>query len=114
MVAAATVGPVGRAASDEAVLRTGLTPAHYAAILLDFFRALPDTGDRADWHLAMARGDETGAEVRVERILAWKGEQRMRLRKATVFGIGIALAVGVSAAASVRPTAVDRDRPAAV
>jgi len=106
------LGDLAEQASDEAVLRAGTSPPQYARMLLEFFRAVPQTGHRADWHLAMASGAATSCEARVERILAWRGGQAMRLTKAAILGIVLAAITGVSVAASVRPSAIARDQAA--
>jgi TonB family protein len=97
-------------ASDEAVLSGGASQTQYARVLLAFFRAIPQPGHRADWHVAMARGAAANAEARVERILAWKGGQVMRLTKSVVMSVLLAAAPAVVLVASVRPSPVAADQ----
>ncbi len=93
-------------ASDESVLSAGTSQTQYARMLLEFFRAIPQPGHRADWHVAMARGAAASAEARVERILAWKGGHAMRLTKSVVLSVMLVVAPGVALTASVRPAPI--------
>lgn len=64
-------------ASDEAVLSGGADRANYAQTLLGFFDGLQASRGRVWWQgVAMAKAGQ--AELRVEKILAWRGVFGMR------------------------------------
>ena len=89
-------------ASDEAALSCGVDRKDYARTLLGFFEALQSAPGRVWWQgVSMAKAGQ--AEVRVERILAWKGSSAMRLQKSIAVAL-LTLAVPVIyLAASVHP-----------
>lgn len=89
-------------ASDEAALSCGADRRHYARILLGFFEALHAAPGRVWWQgVSMAKAGQ--AEVRVERILAWKGSVAMHLKKSiAVVVVAIAIPL-VYLAASAHP-----------
>jgi beta-lactamase regulating signal transducer with metallopeptidase domain len=90
-------------ASDEAALSLGADRNAYAKTLLGFFETLHAAPGRVWWQgVSMAKAGQ--AERRLERILSWKGNVTMSLRKSIVVAV-IAVAVPVVyLAASVRPT----------
>jgi beta-lactamase regulating signal transducer with metallopeptidase domain len=89
-------------ASDEAALSCGADSRDYARTLLGFFEALHTAPGRVWWQgVSMAKAGQ--AEQRVERILAWKGNAAMSLKKSIAAAV-IVFAVPVAyLAASVNP-----------
>ena len=70
-------------ASDEAALVGGIDRKEYAKTLLGFFEALQAAPGRVWWQgVSMAKAGQ--AEQRVEKILAWKGNVAMSLKKPVV------------------------------
>jgi beta-lactamase regulating signal transducer with metallopeptidase domain len=100
------IGELAEQASDEVALGAGADQTRYAETLIDFFAevyaATPATPRRVRWQaLAMARG--SGAERRVEHILAWKINTPIRLTKFAVVGTVLLATPLVLLAASLRP-----------
>jgi beta-lactamase regulating signal transducer with metallopeptidase domain len=89
-------------ASDEAALSYGADRNAYAKTLLGFFEALHAAPGRVWWQgVSMAKAGQ--AERRLQRILSWKGNVTMNLRKSIAVAV-IAIAVPVVyLAASARP-----------
>jgi beta-lactamase regulating signal transducer with metallopeptidase domain len=89
-------------ASDEAALSHGADRNAYARVLLGFFEVLQTGAERVQWQgVSMAKAGQ--AELRLEKILSWKGSVPMSLRRSITIAI-IALAVPVVyLAAAVRP-----------
>ncbi len=70
-------------ASDEAALASGINREQYAETLLGFLTALHSAPGRVRWQgVSMAASGQ--AEKRMERILRWKGESEMTLKKSAV------------------------------
>ncbi len=70
-------------ASDEAALASGIDRTRYAETLLGFFRALETAPGRVWWQgVSMAAAGQ--AEKRVDRILSWKGDSGMTLKKPAI------------------------------
>jgi beta-lactamase regulating signal transducer with metallopeptidase domain len=73
-------------ASDEAALASGIDREQYAETLLGFLTALQSAPGRVRWQgVSMAASGQ--AEKRMERILRWKGESEMTLKKSAVVAI---------------------------
>jgi beta-lactamase regulating signal transducer with metallopeptidase domain len=89
-------------ASDEAALSCGADCRDYARTLLGFFETLHATPGRVWWQgVSMAKAGQ--AEQRVERILAWKGNAAMSLKRSIAAAV-IVFAIPVAyLAASVNP-----------
>jgi bla regulator protein BlaR1 len=89
-------------ASDEAALSDGADRKDYARTLLDFFEALQTAPGRVWWQgVSMAKAGQ--AEKRLERILCWKGNVTMSLKKSLAVAV-VALAIpAVYLVASVHP-----------
>ncbi|PYX31172.1 MAG: hypothetical protein DMG80_10715 [Acidobacteria bacterium] len=84
-------------ASDEAALSCGVERKLYALTLLSFFEALHRTRRRVWWEgISMASAGRSArcAEERVERILVWKGDVAMSIRKSIAILV-VTLAVPV-------------------
>jgi len=78
-------------ASDEAALAAGAERTGYARTLIGFFQAAKDSPARIQWQgVSMANADQ--AEKRLEKILAWKGEHPMRLKRSVITAV-IAFAI---------------------
>ncbi len=101
-------------ASDEAALAGGANVKSYATTLLGFFEALEGAPRRVWWQgvsMATAGRAERQAEARVERILSWKGNVAMNLRKSIAVMV-VALAVPlVYVTASAHPASRSVDSP---
>jgi len=70
-------------ASDEAALSSGINRTEYAKTLLGFFEALQTAPGRVWWQgVSMAKAGQ--AEQRVDKILAWKGNVAMSLKKSMI------------------------------
>ncbi len=70
-------------ASDEAALSSGIDREQYAETLLAFLSALQAAPGRVRWQgVSMAASGQ--AEKRMERILRWKGESEMNLKRSAV------------------------------
>jgi beta-lactamase regulating signal transducer with metallopeptidase domain len=70
-------------ASDEAALSSGIDREQYAETLLGFLSALQAAPGRVRWQgVSMAASGQ--AEKRMERILRWKGESEMNLKRSAV------------------------------
>jgi len=94
-------------ASDEAALDAGADRTSYAETLLGFFAQIraeiPSGPRRVRWQaLGIARN--TGAEQRIERILAWKDGVSLRLTRSVVLSMVLFAAPVVLLTASVRPS----------
>ena len=89
-------------ASDEAALASGIAREHYAETLLGFFSALHAAPGRVRWQgVSMAASGQ--AEKRVERILRWKGETQMKVRKPIIAAIVCAAVPVVCLASAFTP-----------
>ncbi len=104
------IGELAEQASDEAALDAGADQTKYAETLLGFFAEVhaevPTSPRRVRWQaLAMARG--SGAERRVEHILAWKNNMPIRLTRFAVVGTAMFAVPLVLLAASLRPILAD-------
>ena len=97
-------------ASDADALSTGVEPARYAQILLDFFVVVRRRPRRVIWSTAMARGRH--AERRVLRVLQWKGSRPMSLSKPVAALCGVAAVFLVTIASIIRPVPVSASVPA--
>jgi hypothetical protein len=90
-------------ASDEAALASGIAREQYAETLLGFFSALHATPGRVRWQgVSMAASGQ--AEKRVERILRWKGETQMKVRKPIIAAIVCAAVPVVCLASAFTPS----------
>lgn len=66
--------------SDEAVLSGGAERNQYARTLLGFLQAVQTTSGRVRWQgVSMASSNQ--AEKRLEKILAWKGDTTMKVKR---------------------------------
>lgn len=80
--------------SDEAVLSGGIERNQYARTLLGFLQTVQTTSGRVRWQgVSMASSNQ--AEKRLEKILAWRGDKRMKgkrwiLLMATVLVVPVA------------------------
>lgn len=73
-------------ASDESALASGIDREQYAETLLGFLTALQSAPGRVRWQgVSMAASGQ--AEKRMERILRWKGESEMTLKRSAVVAI---------------------------
>jgi beta-lactamase regulating signal transducer with metallopeptidase domain len=89
-------------ASDEAALSAGMDQNRYAQTLLEFFKALQTNPGRVRWQgVSMARGGRV--EQRLNRILAWKGNIPMNLKRSLAAAILVVAAPVIYLAASVHP-----------
>jgi TonB family protein len=96
-------------ASDAAALASGVEPARYAQILLDFFVVVRRRPRRIALHSAMARGVK--AERRVLRVLEWKGSRPMSLSRPVAAVLFIVALFVATLATIVRPAAVSASVP---
>lgn len=89
-------------ASDEAALASGANRATYAETLVEFFQAVAVMPGRVWWQgMSMAKSEN--AERRVDRILSWKGNVSMTLRKSFVLAVAVVAVPIVFVAAAARP-----------
>jgi beta-lactamase regulating signal transducer with metallopeptidase domain len=89
-------------ASDEAALASGINREQYAETLLGFLTALHSAPGRVRWQgVSMAASGQ--AEKRMERILRWKGESEMTLKKSAVLAIVAACVPVVCLASAFSP-----------
>jgi beta-lactamase regulating signal transducer with metallopeptidase domain len=80
-------------ASDEAALAAGTERTCYANTLLGFFQTVKDSPGRVQWQgVSMATTDR--AERRLEKILAWRGDKAMRVKRPAM---AVAIAITVAA-----------------
>jgi beta-lactamase regulating signal transducer with metallopeptidase domain len=90
-------------ASDEAALASGIAREQYAETLLGFLSALHAAPGRVRWQgISMAASGQ--AEKRVERILRWKGETQMKVRKPIIAAIVCAAVPVVCLASAFSPS----------
>jgi beta-lactamase regulating signal transducer with metallopeptidase domain len=80
-------------ASDEEVLSRGADQNRYARMLLGFLENLRGTPGRIRWQ-GVAMASSSRAEKRLEKILAWRGDTKMRTNKSTLV---VVLAVTIPA-----------------
>ena len=89
-------------ASDEAALASGIDREQYAETLLGFLTALQSAPGRVRWQgVSMAASGQ--AEKRMERILRWKGESEMTLKKSALVAIVAACVPVVCLASAFTP-----------
>jgi len=90
--------------SDEAALAAGAGRTCYAKILLGFFQAVKDSPGRIHWQ-GVSIASTNQAEKRLEKILAWKGDCSMRLKRSFI-AVVIAFAIpAIYMTAAARPVA---------
>jgi len=98
------IAELAEEASDEAALAAGADRTCYAKTLLGFFQTVKDSPGRIQWQgVSMASTDQT--ERRLEKILAWKGDKPMRVKKSAM-AVVIAIAItAIYMTAAARPVA---------
>ncbi len=84
---------LAEAASDEAVLASGVDRAAYAQMLLAFMASGECSPSRAAWHLAMARPGAMDAERRISSVLEWRVGVNMTLTLTRKLAIAAVVAV---------------------
>jgi len=97
-------------ASDEAALSGGAERNNYARTLLRFFGGIQGEPRRVYWH-GVAMANTGNAERRLEKVLAWKGNSAMRIKKSVV---AILIALGLPAvyvAAAAHPSIGNQGSP---
>jgi beta-lactamase regulating signal transducer with metallopeptidase domain len=96
------IADLSEQASDEATLAAGIERACYARTLLGFLQAANGSSGRIQWQgVSMATPGQ--AEKRLEKVLAWRGANSMRINR-TVIAVIFALAVpSIYLAAAARP-----------
>jgi hypothetical protein len=88
--------------SDEAALAAGAERTCYARILLGFFQAVKDSPGRIQWQ-GVSIASTNQAEKRLEKILTWRGDCSMRLKR-SVIAVVIAFAIpAIYMTAAARP-----------
>lgn len=89
-------------ASDEAALASGIDREQYAETLLGFLSALQAAPGRVRWQgVSMAASGQ--AEKRMERILRWKGESEMQLKRSAVVAMAAIFVPVVCVASAFTP-----------
>lgn len=92
--------------SDEAALASGAERNGYAAALLEFLEAVHGAEGRIHWQ-GVAIASRGQAEVRLRKILAWRGAKPMRWTKSAVVMFTALATFALYVAAAARPVAQD-------